>query len=183
MNTQKIIKQVEGEKIIILPFYKELITNRYVNWFKDEKINYYLQYQGEETTLDDIRTYVHDLLSNGHYFFAVLDKETKLHIGNVRIEIISKYAHIGKFSMIIGDSNYHGKGIGTEVVKLVIDIAFNQIKLRKLTVDVVSENTPAVRVYEKNNFIIEGRLKECFFKHNKYFDFLTMSIFNRNFEE
>lgn len=175
------ILPVTGEKVRIELFKNELITERYASWLRDERVNKYLVSGSSTTTLEEIKSYVRSVEEKEtDYFFAIIDKEKNIHFGNVRLQV-DPVTRIGQYSMMIGDVNYHGRGFGTEVVRLVLKISFEQLMLDKVFCEVVAENFPAVRIYEKNGFVIERQLKNHFYKNGRYYDFLVMSIYKANF--
>jgi len=171
--------RAEGERILLRSFDSSLITNTYLSWFHDRKVNQYLMEQGARTTLDDIRVYVESLQKSGEdKFLAVFFKQNEKHIGNVRIGPIDSVTKKCRYGMLIGDTDYHGKGIGTEVVKVASEICFNTLGMQKIYLEVFENNYAAVRIYEKNKFITEGLLQ----KHKKlngvYQNIRIMSLFN-----
>ena len=80
--------------------------------------------------------------------------------------------------MMIGNKEYWGKGIGTEVVKLGLEFAFRNLKVHKVYLDVREDNRGAIKIYEKNGFYHEGILKEHVFKNERYYDLVLMSAIN-----
>ena len=170
------INPVEGEMVRIESFREEWITERYSSWLRDESIHQFLVSGTKNTTLDEIAAYVKSLEeSEKDCFLALLDKKTGVHIGNVRLQFYRDTGK-GQYSMMIGDSSYHGKGLGTEVVRLVLQICFTQLGLNKVFCEVVADNLPAVRVYAKNGFVVEKRLKDHFSKNGRLHDILVMGV-------
>ncbi|MGI0050871.1 MAG: GNAT family N-acetyltransferase [Nitrososphaeraceae archaeon] len=64
------------------------------------------------------------------------------------IDYVNKKANIGYW---IG-KQYHGKGIATECIKLVVNYAFNELKLEEISAYVFPDNYSSIRVLEKNGF-------------------------------
>ena len=65
-------------------------------------------------------------------------------------------------------------GLGSTMVELVVDLAGRE-GLHRLTLHVVSENTGAIRLYEKLGFTVEGRMRDAFFgTDEQYHDMLVM---------
>ncbi len=54
------------------------------------------------------------------------------------------------------DEDYQGKGYTTQAAKLVLDYAFNTLKLHRIEAGVLLDNFGSQRVLEKNGFIQEG---------------------------
>ena len=171
---------LEGANFTLVPFTHEFVTDRYLSWLHDYKINKYLVKAGHQTSLSDAKEYCEFLIQSPHdIFLAILINEYNLHIGNVRLGPIDFDSKVCKFSMIIGDVSYHGKGLATSIVKMCIDYVFDELNMNKFYLDVVSENKSAVRVYEKCNMIEEGFLKSHLKIGEITCDLKIFSIFNK----
>ena len=64
------------------------------------------------------------------------------------IDYVNKKADIGYW---IG-KQYQGKGIATECVKLVVNYAFDELKLEEILAYVFPDNNSSIRVLKKNGF-------------------------------
>ncbi len=53
------------------------------------------------------------------------------------------------------------KGYGTEALRLVKKMAFEELGAHRLWLDVKEHNTPARHVYEREGFVVEGTMREC----------------------
>ncbi len=65
---------------------------------------------------------------------------------------------------------YWGKGITTEALELLLDFAFNELKLHRVYAYTFIDNIGSQRVLEKCGFTREGRRKEAIKKNGKYYD-------------
>ena len=70
-------------------------------------------------------------------------------IGFVGLKINNKEAEIS----YIFDSDYTGEGYCSEIVKVLVDIAFNRLKLNKIYAYSKEENVSSIKVLTKNGFI------------------------------
>ena len=55
-------------------------------------------------------------------------------------------------------------------MSLLIDYAFNGLDLKKISLEVISENNKAVNLYKKVGFMHEGTKREDYFLDGKRFD-------------
>ena len=69
-------------------------------------------------------------------------------IGIKDIDYVNKKADIGYW---IG-KQYQGKGITTECVKLIVNYAFDELKLEEILAYVFPDNNSSIRVLKKNGF-------------------------------
>jgi len=171
--------KINGKRISLVTFNYQYITDEYLSWLKDERVNRYLLKPNQEITLDEATKYCEALMnSNDNHFFAILTNSEKRHIGNVRLGPVKEDGRRCQFSMMIGNTDYHGLGIGTEVVSLGAAYCFDTLNVHKVFLDVITENLPAIRIYEKNGFITEGLLKDHVFLNGRYHDLKLMGLIN-----
>ncbi len=74
-----------------------------------------------------------------------------------------------------------GSGLGTELLKAVLDWLYRETDVNRLDLDVYVENERARRAYEKVGFQVEGRLRD-YHRHEDgtYRDMWLMSILRRD---
>jgi RimJ/RimL family protein N-acetyltransferase len=94
-------------------------------------------------------------------------------IGLMAIDWRSRKAEIG---IMIGDKRYWNKGYGTEAMRLILQHGFETLNLHRLYLRVFSDNSRAVRAYEKAGFVLEARMRETNFDNGRYRDDLMMSM-------
>ncbi len=74
---------------------------------------------------------------------------------------------------------FHGKGIATEAIKLMVDYGFNQMNMHSLEGIIDPANTASARVLEKNGFVKEAHFKENEFYDGKFLDSVVYSLINK----
>jgi RimJ/RimL family protein N-acetyltransferase len=95
-------------------------------------------------------------------------------IGIKDIDYINKKANIGYW---IG-KQYQGKGIATECIKLVVNYAFDILKLEEISAYVFPENNPSIRILEKNGFVKMYEVNEYHPLSNRYRKSLIYTLKN-----
>jgi len=83
-------------------------------------------------------------------------------------------AHAGSLGMGI-DEAFHGQGIGTMLMSALIDLADNWYNLRRLELEVYTSNAPAIRLYQRFGFEIEGTLRAYAWRDGAYADVYAMA--------
>ncbi len=78
-------------------------------------------------------------------------------------------AHSAEIGYWVGEA-YWGKGIATEALRMMSDIAFSTLKFQKIFAPVFAPNQDSMRVLEKCGFSLEGVLKHEVVKGGNYFD-------------
>ncbi|HEX6711358.1 MAG TPA: GNAT family N-acetyltransferase [Rubrobacter sp.] len=82
--------------------------------------------------------------------------------------------HSGHFGIAVRD-DWQGKGIGSELMKACVDLADNWLGLARLDLRVYVDNEPAVSLYKKFGFEIEGTHKQFAFRDGEYVDAYVMA--------
>ena len=82
--------------------------------------------------------------------------------------------HAGHFGIAVRD-DWQGKGIGSELMKACVDLADNWLGLARLDLRVYVDNEPAVSLYKKFGFEIEGTHKQFAFRDGEYVDAHVMA--------
>lgn len=110
---------------------------------------------------------------DGIYRAVIVDGEC---IGNISVErksdVHSKDAEIGYMLQ----RNMSSKGIMTEAVRQICTIAFNELDIIRITGLVYKPNKASQRVLEKNDFTLEGVMKNAVYKDGNIYD---MCIFGK----
>lgn len=147
-----------------------------INWIDSEE--FLIQWSGNAFTypLNDqqLEQYIE---STNTLAFKVIDEESKEVIGHIslgQIDNINKSARIGK--VLVGDTRMRGRSIGKHMMKAVLHIAFEELKLHRVTLGVYDFNTSAISCYEKIGFVKEGLLRESKKVGETYWNLWEMSM-------
>lgn len=84
-----------------------------------------------------------------------------------------KTAEVGAFMV---KPDYHGKGIGTEAMELVLSYSFDQLNMHRIQGGYIEGNTASKKVQEKFGFSEEGRERDAVFRNSEYKDIVRMSL-------
>lgn len=82
--------------------------------------------------------------------------------------------HVGQIGMAVRD-DWQGKGAGTALMQAAIDLAEKWLNLHRLELEVYTDNEPAIRLYKKCGFEIEGTLLDYAFRDGRYVDAYMMA--------
>jgi RimJ/RimL family protein N-acetyltransferase len=84
-------------------------------------------------------------------------------IGATWLEGITK--EDAKLTIYIGEKEYRKRGIGTIVVDTLVNIAFDEINLKKVHLYVRANNSNAINCYKKLGFKIKRQFERQKFKN------------------
>jgi len=112
-------------------------------------------------------------LEDTHAFGAFRDDEL-IGTAGFAIQQGEKNAHKGRLWGVYVRSSSRNLGIGRLLVKAVLDVALECVELIQLSV--LSENRPAVRLYESMGFLEYGRETKASKYGDKYYDETLMVL-------
>ncbi len=113
--------------------------------------------------------------------FRVVDDETNQVIGHSEIYLSQNSAKIGR--ILIGDQQHRGKGLGQQIVRLLLDFSFTNFNIQLVELNVFDWNTAAIKCYEKVGFTINpGKTLERKVKEKKWIA-INMRIERSRYEE
>lgn len=175
MSFQQIL---ESERLVYKPIDSSYCTPEYLSWLNDEEVIRYLEIF-EPYSEAQLRSYLEAAEKNDSLFFwAIHIKNTNKHIGNIKIDPVNNYHGLGEYGIMMGEKTEWRKGYAAEASKSVIHFCFNEKGLRKITLGVVEENEPAVKLYRNLGFAIEGVYQSHGLYNGRYCNLLRMAIFN-----
>ena len=70
--------------------------------------------------------------------------------------------------------DWQGKGVGKELMRAIVDLADNWLNLTRLELEVYADNEPALRLYERFGFEVEGRLRQHALRDGQFIDSIMM---------
>lgn len=73
-----------------------------------------------------------------------------------------------------------GKGIATEMIGLLVEYGFDEMKMHSLEAVIEPENSASARVLEKNGFVIEAHFIENEYFDGRFIDSVVYSLLARN---
>ena len=171
--------ELNSERLFYRSISLEYCTNSYVSWMNDFEVIKYLE-TGGNYTIEKLTEYINNVINTKLFFLAIHTKENGKHIGNIKIDPINTKHGYGEYGILMGDKSEWGKGYAFEASMTVIDFSFKILGLRKICLGVVNENYPAMNLYKKLGFKVEGVYKNHGIYNGKYLDIIRMALFNPN---
>lgn len=112
---------------------------------------------------------------------VIVHIKTDLIIGHVGLYNIDKVLKVAEFAILIGVDEFIGKGYGTIITRLILEYAFNELKLLKINLSLIADNIIALKLYKKIGFKEVGHKKNNLYKNNQYYDIILMEIFRNEY--
>lgn len=173
---------IVGDKLYLRGLEKEDLLGNMFNWANDSEVTLYM-YMGLKPNSKELMAQEYDrtIHSEKDIAFAIVDKKTDAHIGNIGLYVINWLYRSAEYRIVIGEKDFWKKGYGAEAAKLVIDYGFNKLNLNKIWLGVNSENKAAVKSYKAAGFVEEGVLRQEIYRNGRYYDAIRMSILREEF--
>lgn len=109
--------------------------------------------------------------------FRLITVDDKI-VGNISVEqksdVFMKNAEIG---YLLSTANW-SKGIATEAVRQICRIAFSELNIIRITGLVYEPNIASKRVLEKNDFVLEGVMKNAVVKNHNVYNLCVYGLLN-----
>jgi UDP-4-amino-4,6-dideoxy-N-acetyl-beta-L-altrosamine N-acetyltransferase len=166
--------------MIKIRLHQEKDISYRVKWLNNPNVNKFIGNElGQKTSPKKEKEWFASYQKNKNKKFFTICNNTNP-IGFMGLSNISKQNKNADLFIAIGEDEYRGKGVGKIAIEWIIDYGFNKLSLHKINLGVIEKNFPAVNLYKKLGFIVEGKMKNEVFYNEKFYDFLSMAIFNRN---
>jgi putative acetyltransferase len=112
---------------------------------------------------------------DGHrVLLACVEQEVVGVISILQQPTSSRRRYAAQIGMCVHD-DWQGKGIGTALLQAAIDLADRWLNLSRLELSVYTDNTAAIRLYEKFGFKIEGTQERYAFVDGRFADAYAMA--------
>lgn len=138
------------------PLNNSHISENYLLWLKDKEVTCYTEQRFFNHDIESVKDFVRKTSQNeDELCFALIADKT--HIGNFKLSNINFNHSNAVLSFLIGDKSYWGKGLASKSIRAICEFAKMNLKLNKINASSYANNHASLRVFEKNNFRIEGK--------------------------
>lgn len=136
--------------------------NGMLEWMHDPQINYLYTDKIKMATGESVEQFIADAVEMRQagvtYHYAVVDGQDE-YMGTISLKNVEKIA--GAEYAISMRRRFQGKGIASWATREILRIAFEELKLNRVYLNVLSDNEHANQFYVKNKFRYEGESKQC----------------------
>ena len=172
-----------GNKILSLQSVSPKDAGLLATWRFSEE-NYDFFYEFVPTTKEQNEKWIESVLNKKNEINLIAyEKENDRPVGMISLIDIdqrNQKCEIGR--VLIGNAEDRKKGYGKHLISLALEYAFLHLNMRKVYLEVFADNASAIRFYEKNGFVQDGRFAEHIYKNGKFKDVVHMSLFKKDFQ-
>ena len=89
----------------------------------------------------------------------------------------------GSLGIVIGESAYRGKGYGTDAINAILDFAFGELGLERVSLSTLADNQAGQHAFEKAGFKLEGTARNATFNRGKFRDNILMGVVRADWDK
>jgi diamine N-acetyltransferase len=161
IGEQSLVINIAGERVALGPLRRDLIPF-YVRWRNDFRVQRTFGDPPQPVTTEQrLRWFEEQEVSSDSHWFTIYELNPFRPIGTTDLFGIDYRYGIAQFGMLIGEEDARGKGLGTEVVRLMLDYAFTALGLHNVMLTVSEYNLAGRKAYERAGFKEFGRRREA----------------------
>jgi ribosomal-protein-alanine N-acetyltransferase len=143
------------ERFLLRPLTENDATERYLSWLDDTDAKKFITVAEKTKSLSDLKEYVRDQIGHDDILFlGIFEKNTGLHIGNIKYDPVNTALGYAIMGMLIGDSAYRGKGVAAEILSASAQWLKEHRNIKQILLGVSTDNAAAIHAYEKVGFMI-----------------------------
>lgn len=149
-----------------------------ISWIVSEKAM--VQFSGSIFTFPLTNDQLEKYISlESRIVYKVIDVITREVIGHAELNNIDfKNKHASICRVLIGDKLNRNKGYGKLIIKELVRVGFEELKLHRIDLRVFDFNQQAIQCYLDCGFAKEGLLKDTTKMGEEYWSTYNMSIIN-----
>jgi [ribosomal protein S5]-alanine N-acetyltransferase len=159
------MKKKKNQKLNI--YLKKLssknITKKWISWLNDKIVNRYGDKGLSNHSIKSQKKWFNNkIIDNAVILGVYIDNSFA---GVSEISQISKQHKNCQISYMIGEKSYWNKGYGNKLINLLCIYAKKKFRVKKIIASTFENNFASQKVLLKNNFNMEGKIKN-FYKYN-----------------
>ena len=156
-------------------------TDNIVAWRNTEYVKSHFIYRGKFSREVHL-SWIKNMVETGKVIQLVIcDLETDEALGSVYIRDIDRVHSKAEYGIFIGVPSARGRGVGSAVAKMMLRYCFEEEKLHRVFLRVLSDNGEAIGSYQKAGFVKEALLREDVFLDGAYKDVILMGILDKDY--
>ncbi|RLA31966.1 MAG: GNAT family N-acetyltransferase [Gammaproteobacteria bacterium] len=109
-----------------------------------------------------------------YWLVACVDSQAVGSLGLSTVTHSPRRRHVGELGMAIHDQ-WQGQGIGSALMGAAINLADLWLNLVRLELIVFTDNMPAIKLYKRAGFEVEGTFRKFAFRDGEYIDAYAMA--------
>lgn len=123
-----------------------------------------------------------NLIQHHPYNWAVFNKYTNEFIGLTGFRHLNPSSRQSEIGALLA-RDYWGQGYGQEMLEVILSFGFAHLQLNRIYARVRMDNLAANQILQKNDFHLEGTLREAIYNKGSYYNLQIYSILRDEYEK
>lgn len=120
--------------------------------------------------------YIKECIEDEEGYYWSIETNDGITIGTVSLTEINPHHKVAEIGIVLGDTNYWGKGVATEAVSELIKYAFLNLDIKYISAEVEEANIPMQKVFEKVGFKKDGVFEDARVKKGERINVVHFSV-------
>lgn len=181
VEQKQIIKFLEGKRVYVRPIENEDLDLFYAKalWNKEGR-----RLTGTQTVSSRLgvqQWFDKNSTDSSRIDLIICLQENNQPIGDLAILDIDHHNRNAVVRISIFESEFLGKGYGTEAMSLLVEYGFDLLNLHRIGLDVYAFNERGIKSYQKLGFKQEGIIRDVLFYNGGYHDSIIMGVLKDEF--
>jgi ribosomal-protein-alanine N-acetyltransferase len=127
--------------------------DRYLSWMTSQE-NEFIESARKDFSMPELNEFVFEKnRASNAILIGVFSRKGNEHVGNVKFEPIEFQLKTAWMGILIGNSNFKGKGFAQEIITTSCDYLYNVHQIVEIYLGVNPKNIVAVNAYKKSGFV------------------------------
>jgi len=169
-------------KMISLEYFEKSDFDQLIAWIDNEELmtnwaGSLFRFPLNERSLDWYLENSNNVQTSDVLIYKAVETATGEAVGHISLGSINRSDGSARISrVLVGNTSKRGLGICSGMMKAVLKIGFEEVKLHRISLGVYDFNTAAIKCYERSGFVTEGLLRDVKKFENSYWSLREMSI-------
>jgi RimJ/RimL family protein N-acetyltransferase len=168
--------RIDGSLVVLKRHTRDNLPD-FLRWYQDPEVARLTRYQDGPMRPDEIeRFFMMRAIGPDALAMGIHERATGRLIGTCAFSQLDADNGSVLFHITIGEHDAWGNGFGTEATALMVEHAFSELGLHRVSLSVFAFNERAVRAYTRVGFVDEGRAREAIWRDGRWWDEIHMSV-------
>ena len=143
------------DRFSLIELTKDDASCTYLSWLNKKETAQYITHT--QADIQALANYIEDNFTNKDCLFLGIFSNNagqREHIGNVKYERMEQYPHVATMGILIGETDWHGKGVAKEVIEASLPVVKSLLGIELVNLGVEKDNIAAIKAYQKIGFEI-----------------------------
>ena len=158
-----------------------------LEWMHDEELQKCFQKKMGEVTMEEAIAFctadnAEEKIENGKSLHYAIVNEQDEYLGTISLKNINLINKNAEYAISMRRCA-QGTGAAFEATRLLLKKGFRELGMHRIYLNVLKENTRAIRFYEKSGFTYEGELRDCICMEGEYRTLKWYSFLHEEYEK